>query len=75
MSEGKMTLKEFKQILTDAEISTDFESILNYLSGYFYRVSDECYIDNHMELHKKYMSQGNVLYKALEERGYYDDIR
>lgn len=73
MSKGKMTLDEFQQILEDAEISTDFESILNKIAGYHYRISDECVADGHGSLARDYMKRGNVIYNALEQRGYYDE--
>jgi hypothetical protein len=73
MNKGKMTLEEFQQILKDAEISTDFESILNALTGYFYRLSDESIADGYESLSKMYMIKGNRIYNALDQRGYYDE--
>ncbi len=67
-----MTLDEFQQILKDVEVSADFESILNKMVGYFYRVSDECVADGHEVLAKDYMKKGNAIFNILEQRGYYD---
>lgn len=73
MSKGKMTFEEFQQILKDANISTEFESILNALTGYFYRLSDESISKGHESLSKMYMVQANKIYNALDQRGYYDE--
>lgn len=73
MSKGKMTLEEFQQILKDAEVSVEFESILNKIAGYHYRISDECAADGHASLAKDYMKKGNAIYNALDQRGYYDE--
>lgn len=73
MNKGKMTLEEFQQILKDAEISEDFESILNKISGYFYRLSDESIANGYESLSKLYMVKANKIYNALDQRGYYDE--
>lgn len=73
MNESKMTLEEFQQILKDAEIRKEFESILNALAGYFYRLSDESSADGYESLSKMYMLKANKIYNALDLRGYYDE--
>ena len=73
MSRRKMTLEEFQQILEDAKVSTDFESILNKLVRYFYRASDESAADGHTAISGYYMRQGNSIYNILYRRGYYDE--
>lgn len=72
MNESKMTLEEFRQILKDAEVSADFESLLNKLVSYYYRISDECFVDGHKSIAKDYMKKGNAIYNTLDQRGYYD---
>lgn len=75
MNENEMTYEEFQQILKDAEVSTEFESILNKIVGYYYRISDECVADGHRSLAKDYMKKGNAIYNALDQRGYYDEYK
>ena len=73
MSKGKMTLEEFQQILKDANISTEFESILSKLSGYMYKLSDDFVVNGYDSVSRDYIRKGNVIFNALDQRGYYDE--
>ena len=75
MSKGKMTLEEFQKILEDAGISPDFESILNTFSGYFYKMSDIAAVNGYPEESKAFMKKGDLIFNALDQRGYYDKGR
>lgn len=73
MSKGQMTLEEFQQILKDANISTEFESILSKLSGYMYKLSDDFVVNGCDVVSRDYIRKGNIIFNALDKRGYYDD--
>lgn len=73
MSKGKMTLEEFQQILKDANISTEFESILSKLSGYMYKLSDDFAVNGCDAVSRDYIRKGNVIFNALDQRGYYEE--
>lgn len=73
MSKGKMTLEEFQQILKDAGLSTEFESILSKMCGYMYKLADNCAINGCDAISRDYIRKGTIIFNALDKRGYYDE--
>lgn len=74
----KMTLKEFKQALNDANIDFDifgYEGILNMLS--LHKTREAQRIEVEFPLHKGRIEDcyksGETLYQILSDRGYYKD--
>lgn len=72
----KMTLKEFKEVLKEAEIDLDiwgYEGILNIISGYYMHEVKE---EKSMGINPKFTERkAYAIYDILTERGFYDDCK
>lgn len=64
-----MTEQEFWQVLEETHFSASFEIILNCLSMFCDDRAREC---NGNALTNYYKRTGNKIFKALEDRGYYE---
>lgn len=71
----KMTLKEFKEVLEMAGISSSYEDILNQLAQNNHRMAEECRQMGLIAATRKCKEIGDVIYEELESRGYYKEVR
>ena len=73
---GKMTAQEFKKVATDIGLDFDiygYEGILNELSIYARAYSFEELAKGHKALADRAMKITDGIYRALDNRGYYDE--
>lgn len=72
-----MTLKQFKQVLEDAGLNFEvwgWEGILNMISGYNDYLAEQALRIGGMSYAYTHSKEAaDKIFKALEERGYYDD--
>lgn len=69
-----MTANEFKAILKDAGVSTNYEDILNYVSSALHAHAVSLYKAGATDTADKLNDRANKVQSYLENSGYYDDV-
>lgn len=69
-----MTANEFKTVLKDAGVSTDYEDILNYISSALHAHACSLYKAGVTATADRLNDSANKVHDYLENSGYYDDI-
>ena len=69
-----MTANEFKAVLKDAGVSTDYEDILNYVSSALHVHACSLYKAGATDTADKLNERANKVHDYLKNSGYYDDV-